>query len=53
MPAGIAVFSFVAQLLIEDLEDGSALRIARVLVLAVMTAVTVGRQYAGWMISGI
>jgi hypothetical protein len=53
IPASLAVFAFVAQLLLEWLKDGPhRYWWARFGMLAAMTIVTVGREFGHWNISG-
>ena len=51
--ASVVVFAFVAQLVVEVARDGlTAFWWVRLAMLAAMTAVTVGREFSGWAISG-
>ena len=51
--AGAAVFSFIAQLLLEVIKDGGSWFWAgRFVLLAAMTIVTTGREFLHWGISG-
>ena len=64
IPAGLATFAFIAQLVIELGKDGpvagrqdatselNRFSLFRCALVAALTVVTVGRQYAGWPISG-
>lgn len=53
LPASLITFGFIAQLLIEFAKDGrSAYLVFRFLMFFAMFAVTAGRQFLGWSISG-
>jgi hypothetical protein len=53
IPASLAVFGFVAQLLLERFKDGPRRYwLARLGMLVAMTIVTVGREFGHWNISG-
>jgi hypothetical protein len=53
IPAGLATFGFIAQLVIELPREGvSRFGLYRAVLVIAMTAVTVGRRYLGWPISG-
>ena len=53
IPAGLTVFGFIGQLVVEFRKDGPhRFWLYRLAVLIAMTVVTVGRQYRYWPISG-
>lgn len=53
IPAGLAVFAFVAQLILEAGKDGASAQLGvRFALLAVVTVATVGREFLHWPISG-
>jgi len=53
IPAGLATFGFIAQLVIEAPRSRSdGFWLYRAAVVIAMTVATVGRQYGGWLISG-